>query len=166
MAGKHDTVTAQTPNYSLKEKLGEDVNIKDALTDDAIAGAENIIKQTQNDFFKDAKSDLDTMEELYANAVKNPEADAKPVKKIEQRAFSLKGQAETLGFDLLSHACKSLYDFCSKHFKNGDEEQLIVIRKHLDTLKVIIKEEMRGDGGKTGSALIESLGLLTKKYST
>lgn len=157
-------VTATTPNFALKDKLGPDVNIRDALPEEVVNEAEGIIEESKKDFFEDAKGDLHTMEDAYAFAIKNPKASATHIKEIEKLCFSMKGQSETLGFDLLAHASKSLYNFCIKSFRPDDVEQLIVVRKHIDTLKVIIKEKMQGDGGAIGKDLVKNLHLLTKKY--
>jgi chemotaxis protein histidine kinase CheA len=157
-------VTSTTPDYALKKKLGPDVSLRDAFSDDVIASAESVIEESKNDFFGDALKDVHTMEDAYAYAIKTPKESKPHIKEIERKVFSLKGQSETLGFDLLAHASKSLYDFCTTYFRAGDSDQLIVVRKHLDTIKLIIKEKMQGDGGPVGNELIKSLHLLTKKY--
>lgn len=164
MSVKKTEVTATNPNFALKEKLGPDVDIREALSSDVIAEAEKVIEQSKSDFFGDAATDLVTMEQAYEASVEAPDASKPQVQSIMRLAFSLKGQSETLGFDLLALACKSLSDFCTKHYRAGNAEQLIVIRKHLDTIRVIVKGKMQGDGGKIGSELISSLHLLTKKY--
>ena len=160
----HIEVTALNPDFALKKKLGPDVSIRDAFTDDVVAAAEDMIEVSKKDFFGDAIKDLHSMEDAYVYANKSPKESKPHIDEIARKAFSMKGQSETLGFDLLSLASKSLYDFCTKTFRAGDKEQLIVVRKHLDTLKVIIKEKMQGDGGLIGKELIKSLQLLTRKY--
>lgn len=156
-------VTATNPDFALKKKL-DDVSIKDAFPDDVIASAESVIEEGKQDFFIDAHKNVETMEAAYSGAVKAPDDAKKHIKEIELVVFSLKGQSETLGFDLLALASKSLYDFCTKHFRAGDGEQLIVVRKHLDTISLITKENLKGDGGEIGQELIKSLKLLTQKY--
>lgn len=161
---KNIEVTATNPDFALKKKLGPEVSIRDALTEEAIADAEAAIEESKNDFFGDAQKDVDAMEAAYDEAVKTPEEAKNVIKRIERTVFSMKGQSETLGFDLLAHASKSLYEFCHKHFRAEEKEQLVVVRKHLDTIRLIVKEKMQGDGGQTGKALVESLHLLTQKY--
>lgn len=164
MASQKSEVTGITPDFALKNKLGPDVNIRDALTKEAIAEAEQVIEQSKSDFFGDALTDLHTMEDAYVYAAKNPNASKSHIQDISRRTYSLKGQSETLGFELFALACQSLFNFCNKVFREGDAEQLIVVRKHLDTLKVIIRGKMQGDGGEIGKELIHNLYLLTKKY--
>lgn len=157
-------VTATTPNFALKEKLGPDVNIRDALPEEVVNEAEDIIEESKKDFFEDAKGDLHKMEEAYAFAIKSPKEAATHIKEIAKLCFSMKGQSETLGFNLLAHASKSLYHFCTENFRPDNAEQLIVVRKHLDTLNVIIKDKIQGNGGAIGKDLVKNLHLLTKKY--
>lgn len=165
MSGNKDMeVTATTPDFALKKKLGPDVSIRDALTEDAIADAEAVIEESRKDFFGEAQKDVDIMERAYAEAKTAPKTAKASVQRIERAVFSLKGQSETLGFDLLAHASKSLYDFCHRHFRAGEDGQLVVLRKHLDAIRLIVKEKMQGDGGATGKALIHSLHLLNEKY--
>lgn len=115
-------------------------------------------------FFDNALSELNSMEEAYAYAMEFPPEGEAAVKNISNQVFILKHQAETLGYTLLTQASDSLYDFCSLYFRPGDSAQFIVIRKHLDTIKFIVREKMRGDGGAKGHELIQSLHLLRKKY--
>lgn len=161
-------VTSTTADFSLKKKLGPDVNIREAFTEDVIAAADSVIEESKKDFFTDAEQDVAAMEEAYSAASSMPENTEKAkdaVKIIERISHSLKGQSETLGFDLLAHASKSLYTFCSQVFRAGEGEQFIVVRKHLDTIQLIVRERMQGDGGAIGKELVRSLQLLTEKYN-
>lgn len=168
MSEKNDlsnsNVTSTTPDFALKRKIGTDVSIRDAFDEDVIASAESVIEESKQDFFGDALRDIESMETSYSEATKTPEDSKKHVKAIQQHAFSMKGQSETLGFELMAHASKSLYDFCAKHYRANDAEQLIVVRKHLDTIHLIVKEKMQGDGGAIGHELVRSLHLLIQKY--
>lgn len=157
-------VTATTPDFALKKKL-EDVSIRDVFTEESIAEADKVIEESKKDFFGDAAKRLENMEAAYAQAENDPKANKKPVKEIERTSHSLKGQSETLGFDLLAHVSQSLYSFCNNDFRTGEENQNIVLRKHLDTLQLIVREKMQGDGGDVGKALIQSLQQLNKKYA-
>lgn len=157
-------VTATAPDFALKKKL-EDVSIRDVFTDESIAEADAVIEESKKDFFGDAASKLEEMETAYTQAEANAKSNKKPVKAIERAAHSLKGQSETLGFDLLAHISKSLYGFCNDNFRTGEDEQIIVLRKHLDALQLIIRDKMQGDGGDIGKALIQSLQQLNKKYA-
>lgn len=160
---KHPEVTATAPDYALKKKL-EDVSIRDAFTEDSIQAAESLIEEKKNNFFDDTAKTIEEMESAFV-AVKNNSDANKNAKRIEYAAHSLKGQAETLGFELLAHASNSLYVFCDKHFKASQEKQFVVIQKHLDTLELIIRDEMKGDGGEVGAELIASLHKLSAKYA-
>ena len=158
-------VTATLPDHALKKKLGPDVNIREAFTEEAIAAADSAIADSRKDFFGDAADNLQEMEAAYGQAAETPAKADKPVKQIERLSHSLKGRSETLGFELLAHVSKSLYGFCSTAFRSGEKEQLIVLRKHLDTLQLIVREKMQGDGGETGKALIAGLRQLNAKYA-
>lgn len=159
----HMEVTSTTPKNHIKEKL-EDISIRDVFTEDSIASADSLIEEKKKDFFGDAKFLLDEMETAYTQLA-NDSGNPSQVRALESHCRSLRGQSETLGFDLLAHISKSLLDFCSKHYKAGDNDKNIVLRKHLDTLQLIIRDKMQGDGGAVGKELINSLQLLNKKFA-
>lgn len=157
-------VTSTLPDFALRKKL-EDISIRDVFTEDAIASADQVIEESKKDFFGDANAYLEEMETAYTQIHTTQNNDRGAVRLIERTAHSLKGQAETLGFELLAHVSKSLYEFCRGAFRPGEAEQTIVLRKHLDTLQLIIRDRMQGDGGDIGKALIQSLQQLNAKYS-
>jgi chemotaxis protein histidine kinase CheA len=160
---KHSEVTATAPDYALKKKL-EDVSIRDVFTEDSIQAAESLIEEKKNNFFDDTAKTIKEMEASF-EAIKQDSDVKKHAKRLEYDAHSLKAQAETLGFDLLAHAANSLYVFCEKHFKTNQANQFVVIQKHLETLDLIIRDEMKGDGGELGAELVSSLHKLSAKYA-
>ena len=168
MAGKPEThddeVIEYKPDFSLKEKIGKDVNMSDIFSKDAIEASQVVINKTQKDFLKWVENDLKTLENAYNAVVKNQAAGTENVDEIKRSAFSVKAQAGTFGFDLGSAVAKSLYDFCETQYKI-DPNHLIIIRKHLDTLNTIFHKGVVGDGGKMGGAVHSALGKLIKKYA-
>lgn len=168
MAGKPETqddeVIEYKPDFSLKEKIGKDVNMSDIFSKDAIEASQQVINKTQKDFLKWVENDLKTLENAYGAVIKNQAAGAENVDEIKRSAFSVKAQAGTFGFDLGSAVAKSLYDFCETQYQS-DPNHLIIIRKHLDTLNTIFHKGVVGDGGKMGGAVHSALGKLIKKYT-
>ena len=119
---------------------------------------------TNDDFFLAAAEDLQGMEDAYASATENPNDSEAHIQSINWMVEALKGQAEEAKYPLLHKTAQSLYYFCNKHAKSMNADKLVVIRKHLDTIGLIIKDKTTDDGGDLGKELINSLQLLVQKY--
>lgn len=158
-------VTVTPPDHALKRKLGRDVDIKGIFTPAAIASADSALAESREDFFTSAAGMIERMEEAYARAPASAADAPAAAGDIVHLSGLLKSRAEALGFDLLAHVCKSLYGFCSGSFRAGDEEQLVVLRKHLDILQLIMRERIREDGGESGRSLLAELERLTARYA-
>lgn len=159
-----DEVIEFKPDFSLKEKIGKDINISEIFTKDVIENSQQVINKTQKDFLKWVENDLRNIENSLSALSKNQEAGAQYLQEVKRAAFSVKAQAGTFGFDLGSAVAKSLYDFCETMYRN-DPGHLIIIRKHADTLNTIFHQGVVGDGGKVGGAVHTALGKLIKKYA-
>lgn len=159
-----DEVTEVAPNYALKEKIGKDVNIKEVFSPEAVKGSQEVIAKTQKDFLKWVENDLKNLEAAYAILKQSPATGRDAALEIQKCAFSLKGQSGTFGYDLASAIAKSLYDFLENDYVEGDENHVLIIRKHIDTLRTIFRDKVMGDGGKIGHAVHNALGTLIRKF--
>lgn len=153
------------PDFSLKNKIGKDVQLRDVFTKESIKESQQVINDSQKDFLKWVENDLKNLENAYSSARADPSASTVSADEIKRGAFSIKAQAGTFGFTLGSAIAKSLYDFCEKDYREAEPGHLIVIRKHIDTLNTIFHQRIEGDGGKIGLAIHKDLGRLIEKYA-
>lgn len=163
-APQDNNVQILPPEYSLKEKIGKHINLRDIFTPERIAAAQQIIDDTQAEFINWAQQDLTILEEAYRTLEKHiGNADvAAPLTAIRKTAFSLKCQSGTFGFTLGSDVAKSLYDY-SMHHERYTQENLAVIRKHIDALHVILHQNIQGSGAQLGEELMDNLRKLVSK---
>lgn len=152
------------PDFSLKEKIGKEVNISEIFDAAIIKSSQEVINKSQKDFLKWVQNDLLSLENAYKAAENDQKHAAEFITEIRKIAFSVKAQSGTFGFDLGSAVAKSLYDFCENHYR-ADPGHLIVIRKHIDTLRAIFHHNVAGNGGKIGEAVFDALGKLINKYA-
>lgn len=145
-----DDIEEFQPDFSLKEKIGKDFNINEVLNNKSIAAAQTVINDSRKDFLLWVREDLKMLEDCYASAALDPEQALQHVVGVQKAAFSIKAQAGTFGFDLGSAVAKSLYDFCENNYVVGDAKHILLIRKHIDTLKTIFLRNVSGDGGTVG----------------
>ena len=151
------------PDYSLKEKIGHDIDAEQVFTKEAIEKAQESIEKYKDSFLSWVMEDLRVIEEHFKNASSSHPPAMQEIEKLEFIASRIKAQAGTFGFGLATLVAKSLCSFCNKH-QTMENDQLIVIRKHIDTLLVIFNRNITGDGGAIGNELLDSLSKLTEKY--
>lgn len=161
-SAEDDDVKEFSPDFSLKEKIG--MNMNEILTSEVVKSSQEVINKSQKEFLQWIRNDLDTMEMSYAELAKMPEMGRDFALEIQKAAFSCKSQAGTFGFDLGSAIAKSLYDFLENDYVENDKGHLIVIRKHIDTLNTIFRQSITGDGGQIGAAIYTALGTLIRKF--
>lgn len=158
-----DDVVELQPDFALKNKIGKDVNISEIFNTEAIKASQQVINDSQKDFLKWVENDLRNLESYFAAVRKDQSKGDEAVTEVKKAAFSIKAQSGTFGFDLGSAVAKSLYDFCENNYTQNPDH-LVILRKHIDTLKTIFHKKIVGDGGKVGAAVHTALGKLIKKY--
>jgi chemotaxis protein histidine kinase CheA len=158
-----ESVRILPPSYSIKEKIGMNVNLNEIFTPERIAAAQEIINETQAEFVSWASKDLVELEHAYRHMEKEPEkTPASRIEKIRKIAFSLKCQSGTFGYPLGSDVAKSLYRYTVDHGKYN-KDNIVVLRKHIDALQVIFQQNIQGEGGQMGDELMHSLEKLVDK---
>lgn len=153
LAGDKATIILP-PDYTLKKMIGENVDIKQIFSEEKVANAQEAIDNYRDKFLEWAIKDIATLDECLKN---------KDIKAIEEISDRLKGQAGTFNFDLGTLVAKSLNKYCNSNAAPS-AEQMVVIRKHLDTLAVVFGQKITGDGGTIGKELLENLFKLVEKY--
>ncbi|MBT3395825.1 MAG: hypothetical protein HOB82_00955 [Alphaproteobacteria bacterium] len=112
---------------------------------------------------------LKTLTELTADQKAMVASDDKGVrhkilKKIGNVAHELKGQGGTFGYPLISIFGKSLNEMTFGAVDVGDN-QLELVKSHIDLMRAVINDRIAGDGGEIGQALVASLQQAIKKYT-
>ncbi len=158
-----DDVRFIPPDFSLKRKIGEDVDLKAILSHENIEKLQQVVDRYQKDFLIWVEKDLTTLMQSLRYTEQNISKSVPYITKIKKAAFAIKSQAGTFGFDLASRVAKSLESFCEKEFRY-EEEQLVVLRKHIEALRTIITRQITGDGGEMGTELMAALDRLTQKF--
>ncbi len=161
---QQDDVRILPPDFSLKKKIGVDVNLKDIFTTERIAAAQQAIDNTQVEFVEWAKQDLLASEKAYKEIEDAPDnAPQESINTLRKLAFSLKSQSGTFGYPLGSEVANSLYVYTGYHTEY-DEQNIQVLAKHIDALSVILHQNVQGDGGAIGTDLRAELAKLAEKF--
>ena len=83
---------------------------------------------------------------------------------INLLAHELRGQGGTFGYPLVTVFAKRLYEFTGSN-SPLDDSAVEIVKAHVDTLRVVIREKVSGDGGEIGKELRKSLEQAISKQS-
>ncbi|MDA0240720.1 MAG: response regulator [Proteobacteria bacterium] len=144
------------PN-SLKEKAGGlGASGPGEFPANLLAEAEEQLERSAVEFTDWA---LDYLAQLSKHCDAAMESGADRRKRFEEinlLAHELRGQGGTFGYPLVTVFAKRLYDFTGE-IETIDEPAVEVVKAHIDTLRVVIRGKISGDGGAVGKELGDSL---------
>ena len=157
MSDRPDVQIITPPNTLLKAKTG---NGRVAPDSQAIERAEEAIKTIGDDFATWAQSDFDELDKALAAARANPDQQEEYITEIFRRAMELKGQGGSFGYDLISQVGESLKIF-TENRSEANPRDVEIIAAHVDAMRVVMVDDIKGDGGEVGRAIVDGLYKLT-----
>ena len=131
---------------------------------EALEKAEEAMQKMSEDYPDWVSSLLATLSEHHGRCVDTPEERNDHFEEINHVAHDMKGQGGTFGYPLISAFSDSLYNFTvGKHLRTDNEVE--IVRSHVDAMRAVIKGRVSGDGGKIGVELTKGLNAAIKKYA-
>ncbi len=149
------------PDFSLKEKIGVDANIRELLSDDMLDQAEQAIHRKKPEFFEFLRQDVQSLMGKM-KVLEETSWDAVLLEDFSRLVLQIKSRAGTFGYPLGSEVARKLYVFCDEGYR-AKTDHLVVLRKHVEGLMVIFGQGIEGDGGEIGVELLHSLDKLAAK---
>lgn len=128
--------------------------------------AEAVIADLSGDYLEWAQEDLRQIQVAIDSIDLN--SDAEELQKVLDRIFAIshdiKGQGGSFGYDLMTTIGTDLCRFAETidTLKTSDVE---VIGLHVDTMKRVIADEIKGDGGKKGEVVLSGLAAVVEKVA-
>ncbi len=154
--------------YRLRNKLKEKAGGGSGegggtISADALAAAQEAFDQAAEDYPDWVKPYIDELYEHFRRCVDTPEQRLQHFAQVRRIAHDLKGQGSTFGYNLMTFFAASLYDFA---FQEGEisDNHVELLKAHIDSMNVVIKDRIRGDGGEEGQALQKGLQDAIEKY--
>jgi chemotaxis protein histidine kinase CheA len=149
-----DEMEIINPPNTLKNKVRE--GGPGAVDLATLERAENVIAQMADSYLEWVQEDLVRMDGAYktlaaAAAPRKEEAD-----QVFQIAHDIKGQGGSFGYDLMTVIANELCRLIERQDTFGDAE-VQAIKVHIDAMKLVIQNRMKGDGGANGQALVEGI---------
>jgi len=149
-----DKLEIINPPNRLKEKVG-DVELG-AIDVEALEKAEQVIASLADSYLESVAQDIAKMDEAFgrlkaATGDRKQELDA-----VYQESFNLKGQGGSFGYDLMTGIGHELCRLIEGLDHAGPME-VAAIKLHIDAMKLVIADDMKGTGREAGQKLLGGL---------
>ena len=133
------------------------------ISAEALAEAEKVFQSMADDYPDWVQGHLDRMESHYQRCIGRPELRPRLFKGLNDIAHDLKGQGGTFGYPLVTVIADSLYNFSRPREIFGDE-QVALVRAHLDAIRTVVHQRIKGDGGEIGRELVLAMQMAIRKF--
>lgn len=147
-------------NQSLQKQLGN-LTAAEILNDMAIAEAQAELLKAENDFVDWARDDIERLRKAYL-AIKARPSNKDAHRDLTYAAYAIKSQAGIFGYQLGTEVASLLVDYLTTR-RTYTSDSILVIGKHIDTINIIFKQEIREGGQGIAVEMIQSLRHLIKK---
>ena len=150
----YDKLEVINPPNTLKQKVG--TGGPGAVDLEALERAEEVIVGMTDSYLNWVAEDLKKIDEAYAKLVAATGDRKKEIDGVFQVSHDIKGQGGSFGYDLMTALGNELCRLIEKIDKVGSGE-IEAIKLHIDSMKLVIGEDMKGTGGKTGAKVLAGL---------
>ena len=136
-----------------------------AVDDAALARAQQVITDFAEEYPEWAREDLTKMQNAF-DALKSADGDlTEPLDAVFQVAHDIKGQGGSFDYDLMTIIGNYLCRYIEGLEGQANANAVDVIELHFNALKVVISQELKGDGGQAGDKLLTGLEMVVEKLS-
>jgi len=150
----------------LKEKtagLGQLPDQPQFIDEVALEAAQRIFEEMSEDYPDWVNGQIETLYELHRRCVDSPEQRRGLFEQITAQAHDLKGQGGTFGYPLVTAFATSLNRFSAIR-QDISDNHVEIIKAHIDAMRAVIRDRIKGDGGEIGAALQRGLEQVIVKY--
>lgn len=136
-----------------------------AIDAESLARAEAAIANLKGQYLEWAVKDLEKISIAY-EALNLSDGDlATKLNKIYDISHDIKGQGGSFGYDLMTTIGNQLCRLIE--YSDPNHATLIEgIGVHIDSMKLVIAQDIKGDGGPTGDKILSGLDLIFKKATS
>ena len=153
-----ESVKSWLPDFSLKQKLGQNVTLDSIITPAVLGQAQASIDAITSDSLQWIKDDLETLKSLFQD-FNNPEP---PIHKMSEVTLLISSRAGTFGYRSASKIAYMLYLFCRNKFKPLNKNHQVVIEKHIDVLQLSLASNIHNNDKDIVQVINELRNLETK----
>ena len=147
----------------LRAKVGGPEDGRPGLIDPAaILRAATHVARLSDAHVTQTQIDLQELQENYRLVLSDPQNRAAHLRRVIKISDGILTLGKTFGYDLLSDFANALNHFLVP-LTAPTPAQLQVVGLHIDAMHVIVRDDIKSDGGELGQALSASLSLARAK---
>ena len=155
-----DKVEIINPPNTVKSKVG--VGGPGAVDISTLERAEEAIADMADQYLDWVQEDLTRIDDAYKVLAAATGDRKEEVDGVFQVAHDMKGQGGSFGYDLITAIGNQLCRLIEKVETIGDAE-VGAIRVHIDAMKLVVAQKMKGHGGKAGDQILFGLEKVMEK---
>lgn len=148
----------------LKEKTAGLAPGKTSINPEALEEAEKALNKMAEDYPDWVSGLIVKLQEQHGRCVDTPEKRHEFFEEINHIAHDMKGQGGTFGYPLITNFADSLYGFTVKRPGDISDNQIELVKSHVDAMRAVIRGRVSGDGGEIGAELTKSLDEAIAQY--
>lgn len=161
MSGNGGATLIKPPN-NLASKVT--VGGPGAVDEAALKRAEDVIADMTDSYLETVRKDLDRIQKAFADLAAGKGKQRATLESIFEVAHDIKGQGGSFDYNLMTVIGNQLCLFIDGLDEEAEEQDIEVIKLHVDALQVVIAQQLKGDGGKMGTQLLSGLeGVISKR---
>ncbi len=149
-----DEMEIINPPNTLKSKVRE--GGPGAVDLATLERAENVIAEMADSYLEWVQEDLKRIEGAYKKLAEASGERTKEAEEVFQIAHDIKGQGGSFGYDLMTLIANELCRLIERQDGFGPAE-VQAVKVHIDAMKLVIQNRMKGDGGANGQALVDGI---------
>lgn len=149
-----DKLEVINPPNVLKQKVG--TGGPGAVDLEALERAEQVIVNMTDSYLNWVVEDLKKIDDAYKKLVAASGDRKEELNVIFQVSHDIKGQGGSFGYDLMTAIGNELCRLIERIDVIGPNE-IEAVKVHIDSLKLVIAEDMKGLGGKPGEEILAGL---------
>lgn len=151
------------PPQSLNSKVT--VGGEGAVDAEALARAEQVIVDLSDSYIDWAKEDLVKLVQGCESLRSDGGANAENLDQVFLVAHDIKGQGGSFGYDLMTIVGHQLCRYIETLDGQPKPVDVEVITLHVNTMQLIIAQDLKGDGGPAGEKLMAGLEAVFNKLT-
>ncbi len=160
---KEDLEIISPPN-SLKSKVKK--GGPGAINPAMLEKAEQVLAGLSDSYLEWVQQDLKNISAAYDELKAAGGDPKKALDNIFRIAHDMKGQGGSFGFNLVTSVGNELCRMIEKFPSTASPAHIDAIGVHIDSLKLIIAQKLKGDGGPSGAAILSGLQKVSAKLSS
>ncbi len=150
-----DEMEIINPPNTLKNKVRE--GGPGAVDLATLERAENVIAEMADSYLEWVQEDLKRIDAAYKALAAASGARKEEAALVFQIAHDIKGQGGSFGYDLMTLIANELCRLIERQEDGFGEAEVQAIKVHIDAMKLVIQNRMKGDGGANGQALVDGI---------